>query len=88
MVVLQINLDRVAILPTEHDAPWPVDMDRKKPGSITPQTVKIKARQVHILRLRGSLQGDKPAADTRGQLRIDPGERSALPVIPQPLVTK
>ena len=76
MILLKVDAAGVAIREFERDAPRAVDVNRVANRLEALQSMKIKARQVHLLRPRGRIQPIKTDEYALVQLP------SILPLVP------
>ena len=76
MVVDQIDIEGVSILDPEDDAPVAGYAHGPEAMEVAGQRVQHLARQVHVARSRGGLQGGQDALDLVEQPRIDPADIS------------
>ena len=62
MIVLDVHVDRIAVIPSPCDPVIAAGIDRISFG-LGAQPMKAKARNIHVLGLRGSIQREQDAAN-------------------------
>jgi hypothetical protein len=70
MILLEIEAQSVAVLEFECDAPWSIDMNSIA-DRLAAKPMKIKPRDIHIIRTAGAIESVEPALATLVQCALD-----------------
>ena len=72
VVVEIVDVERVAVLEAEGDAPIGAHRHGPEAGEVSLERVKPEAREIHVARARGRVEPGEDVADGVAVLRIDP----------------
>lgn len=78
MVVNEVYVDSLGSVEPEDDAPVPGYANAPEVASIAFQPMQAQARQVHVMWLRGVVQGGQNSSDAGYQVGIDSSRVSSL----------